>query len=48
MKKEDIRKLILEVLLECIEDTSNYAPDKWEDDFKRAIERKAERILDWR
>ncbi len=40
MRKKEIEKIILETILECIEDTNNYAPDNYIDDFKRTVEDK--------
>lgn len=42
MSKE-LRKQILAVLLECLEDTRNYPPDDWQYDFKWTVERKLEK-----
>jgi hypothetical protein len=33
-KKKELRKLILEVLLEVIEDVRNYPPDRWGERFR--------------
>lgn len=42
MDKKKIRKIVLELLLECIEDTHNYPPDDYIDDLKDTIEKKLE------
>lgn len=44
MNEQQIRKLILEVLLECVHDTSCYEPDRWENDFEYEIREKLAEI----
>jgi hypothetical protein len=38
MTKNELKIFILETILEAVKETNNYPPDKWEDDFKLAIE----------
>lgn len=44
MNEQQIRKLILEVLLECVNDTSSYGPDKWEKELEYEIREKLSEI----
>lgn len=36
-QKEEIREIVLRTLLEVVDKTYNYPPDKWESDFERTI-----------
>ena len=46
MKDKKIRRIILEILLELIEDTHNYPPDNYIDDFKYTVEKKLNEVND--